>query len=54
MSENHIITDPAEVSISAVVIRANGNVEDLGVVGYWHKNPLRRALWKIKKNLAKD
>jgi hypothetical protein len=38
-----------QVSISAVVLRADGSVkQDLGVVGYWHKNPLRRAAWRIK------
>jgi hypothetical protein len=38
-----------QASISAVVLRADGSVKkDLGVVGYWHKNPLRRLAWKIK------
>ena len=36
-----------EASIAAVVIRADGSREDLGVVSYWHKNPLRRLLWKL-------
>jgi hypothetical protein len=34
-------------SISAVVTRANGSVEDLGVVAYWHKNPLKRLAVNI-------
>lgn len=38
-----------EASISAVVIRADGTREDLGVVSYWHKNPLRRAYWRVNK-----
>lgn len=42
---------PVELSIEAVVIRADGTVEDLGVVSYWHKNPLRRWAWHIKKGL---
>lgn len=29
-------------SISVVVTRANGTVEDFGVVSYWHRNPLKR------------
>lgn len=36
-------------SIEAVIIRADGTREDLGTVSYWHKNPLRRALWRIKQ-----
>ena len=37
-----------ERSISAVVTRADGSVEDLGVIAYWHRNPLRRLAWRIK------
>lgn len=40
-----------EASISAVVIRADGRVEDLGVVSYWHKSPLRRLAWRIGRQL---
>lgn len=29
-------------TIHAVVTRANGAVEDLGLVSYWHKNPMKR------------
>lgn len=38
-----------QASIEAKVIRADGTVEDLGVVSYYHKNPLRRALWRLKQ-----
>lgn len=38
-----------EVTISAVVTRADGTVEDLGVVSYWHANPLKRLLWRINQ-----
>jgi hypothetical protein len=34
-----------EASISAVVIRADGTKEDLGVISYWNKNWFLRALW---------
>jgi len=34
-------------TVSAVVTRANGQVEDLGVVSYYHRNPLRRLLWRV-------
>lgn len=31
-----------------VVIRADGTREDLGVVSYYHRNPLRRLVWRIR------
>lgn len=37
--------------ISAVITRANGQVEDLGVISYWHRNPLKRAAFFMKKKL---
>ena len=37
-----------EASISAIVTRADGTVEDLGVVSYWHRNPLRRWAWALR------
>lgn len=37
----------------AVVTRANGTTEDLGVVAYWHKNPLRRWGWQISRIFLK-
>jgi hypothetical protein len=36
-----------EASIDAVVIRADGRREPLGVIAYYHKNPLRRMLWRL-------
>lgn len=38
-----------EASIHAVVTRADGTVEALGCISYWHKNPLRRLAWKIRR-----
>lgn len=38
---------PREQSISAVVTRADGTVEDLGVVAYWHRNPLIRLYRRL-------
>lgn len=35
------------VTLAAKVIRADGTIEPLGVVSYYHKNPLRRALWRL-------
>lgn len=38
-----------QASIAAVVIRADGTREDLGVIAYYHKNPLRRWAWSLKQ-----
>lgn len=34
-----------EASIEATITRADGTVEHLGVISYWHRNPLVRA-WR--------
>lgn len=40
--------------IEAVVIRADGTREHIGVISYWHKNPLMRVIGKlyVKLNMA--
>lgn len=37
-----------EVTLEAKVIRADGSVEDLGVLAYWSPNPLRRLLARLR------
>jgi hypothetical protein len=49
MSQMIVPSNAKEALISATIIRANGTVEHLGVVSYWHKNPLKRIFWSIKK-----
>jgi hypothetical protein len=47
-----MITSEAQVKqmeISAIITRADGTIENLGTIQYWHKNPLKRFLWRIKK-----
>lgn len=34
---------PTEITIEAVVTRADGRVERIGAVAYYHRNPLRRV-----------
>jgi hypothetical protein len=47
------VSSPArEATIEMIVTRANGTVENLGVVSYWHRNPLKRAIWHLR-NLLK-
>lgn len=42
-------------TISAVVTRADGRIENLGIIAFWHRNPLLRAagnlLIKIKERI---
>lgn len=38
-----------EIELIATIIRADGSREELGVIDYWHKNPLKRAIWKFKQ-----
>jgi len=40
-----------EMTLSAVITRANGTVENLGAIQYWHSNPIKRFIWRIKKCL---
>jgi len=52
MSGNVVTNAKArEASISAVVTRADGRVEDLGVISYYHRNPWKRLLWRISRFL---
>lgn len=44
---------PKQTAISAVVIRADGTRENLGIVAYHHKNPLRRLQFAIMKRLGR-
>lgn len=36
-----------EASIRAVKILKDGTKVDLGVVSYWHANPLKRLWWNL-------
>jgi hypothetical protein len=45
------ISDCESAEVHMVVIRANGSREDLGVVSYYNRNPLKTAIFKIKQYL---
>ena len=45
----HAISNAKEIQFIATVTRADGTVEELGVIDYWHKNPIKRIIWRIKK-----
>lgn len=42
---------PTQISVSAVVTRADGRVENLGVIAFSHRNPLRVLAWRIGRLL---
>ena len=42
-----------EIELIATIIRADGTVEQLGVIDYWHKNPIKRIIWRLKKLLER-
>lgn len=54
MSEQSANADIKEASIQATVIRADGTVEQLGTVSFYHRNPLRRAMWALKQKLKEN
>ena len=38
-----------EASMKATIVRADGTRVELGTVAYWHKNPIKRLIWRIKR-----
>lgn len=48
-----VMQQAKEATVSAVITRADGSTEDLGVISYWHKNPFRRLAWRANKELRK-
>jgi len=38
-----------EIQLIATITRADGSVEELGVIDYYHQNPIKRLIWRIKK-----
>lgn len=41
-----------EASIECTIIRADGTIERLGVISYWHRNPLKRLAWRFRQWLG--
>lgn len=35
------------------IVRADGTVEELGQISYWHRNPLKRLSYKIKQRVGR-
>lgn len=51
MTSVHSRQGMSQIAVSAVITRADGTVEDLGMISYWHKNPLRRLAYRIGRLL---
>jgi hypothetical protein len=49
MTETRARGRPEEATFSVVVTRADGRVEDLGVVSYWHRRWWRRLAWRVRQ-----
>ena len=45
----HVNARARESVIEATIIRADGRVERLGPICYWHRNPLMRLWWRIRR-----
>lgn len=52
MAQINVRQQVVERSLSAVITRADGTVEDLGVINYWHRAPTKRLLWRVKRWLG--
>jgi hypothetical protein len=47
-------SDAKQIELIATITRADGTVEHLGTIDYWHKNPIKRFIWKLKKLLERN
>ena len=47
-------SDAKQIELIATIIRADGTREELGVIDYWHKNPIKRFIWKLQKFLRRN
>ena len=49
--EQHATQQIKSAQIEATVIRADGRIEELGRISYWHRNPFKRWGWALGKML---
>jgi hypothetical protein len=45
----HAVGQLESVVLEGRIIRADGTVEELGTLAYWHRNPLRRLVGRLKQ-----
>ena len=41
--------DAKEIQLVATITRADGTVEELGVIDYYHRNPIKMLIWRFTK-----
>lgn len=39
----------ASIEVQATITRADGTVEHLGTISYWHRNPIKRWLFRLRR-----
>lgn len=49
MTKMVVPTNARSASIRATVIRADGRVEDHGVIAFYHRNPLYRWAYRVRR-----
>jgi len=42
-----------EIKLIATITRADGTVEELGVIDYYHQNPIKKIIWSFKQLLKR-
>jgi len=47
--EGSFVSKARSIEVTAIITRADGTVEHIGTVDYWHRNPIKRILWRIKQ-----
>ncbi len=47
MGTMRVRSDVRRATIEATITRADGRVENLGVISYHHKNPFLRLAWRV-------
>ena len=52
MAGMQVTSETKQAAISVVVTRANGTIEDLGVVAYYHRNPIMQLLYLLKRRVG--
>lgn len=48
MNKQNLVGKVKSVEICAIITRADGTIENLGTITYWHKNWFKRNIYKAK------
>ena len=53
MIKGNILGGARSATLTAVITRADGTVEELGTVAHWDSNPLKRWAWVITRSASR-